>query len=143
MASGSTQDQAPSELFAAYIQMTKKLDSERTRREQYIIFPQMPARLAPGDCPVTNHFVWFHRVQNSLSHRAVWKFNRDVGGGFKEGLSYRVKMLADDDWEISPMITCEVHPTELAAILKEPKTPYRIMKRLEKVARGMHGLDIS
>lgn len=137
-----SQDQ-PAELFATYIEICDDSRTEHRKRKQWIILPQMPARLAPGDSPTSNHLVWFEREQRRSSHRAVWNFREDTDGMLKRHLDDTVKLYVADGWKLSPVITCEVHPTELAEILKNRKTPYRILSRLQKVARSMHRLDIS
>jgi hypothetical protein len=138
----SSQD-PPAELFATYLEIYDDSQPEHRRRRQWVILPQLPARLAPGDSPVTNHLVWFEREQRSSKHRAVWNFHEDTSGLLKRNLEDIVAMRATDGWKVSPMITCEIHPTELGQILKDRKTPYRILSRLQKVARSMHRLDIS
>ena len=136
-------DQRPAELFAAYLEVVDESDAAHRRRRQWIILPQMPARLAPGDSPITDSFSWFEREQRNAKHRAVWSYKQDTDGLFRRNLPGVITTYTEAGWTASPMITCEIHPTELAQILKEKKTPYRIMARLAKVAKGMHRLDIS
>jgi hypothetical protein len=137
-----TQSQEPAQLYAAYIELVNE-DGPNRRRKQWIVLPQLPARLAPGDSPIVGHMTWFERAQRNASHRAVWQFHADVSGQFKENLASTVLLHQDTGWVASPMITCEIHPTELAQVLRDRRTPYRIMARLQKVARSMYRLDIS
>lgn len=132
-------------LFAAYVEVTYQpagQDSYYRRRVQWVILPQMPARLAPGDSPITSTFSYFKREQNNTKHRAVWRFNSE-SAVLRRELPRQMNAYSDAGWTVSPVVTCEIHPTELAEILKEKKTPYRLLNRLKKVASGMHRLDIS
>jgi hypothetical protein len=138
------QSQDPAHLFAAYLEIVDESGPNR-RRKQWIMLPQMPARLAPGDSPITSHLTWFEREQRSPSHRSVWAMHVDVSGMFRRNLADTVEMKLADGWKMTlpQIITCEVHPTELAQILQDRKTPYRIKERLEKVARSMYRIDVS
>lgn len=139
-----TQSQDAVHLFAAYVEMVEESGPNR-RRKQWVVLPQMPARLAPGDSPITPYLSWFEREQRSSSHRAVWSYHVDASGLFRRSLSETIEMKMASGWTLTlpEMITCEVHPTELAQILKEKKTPYRILQRLQKVSRSMYRIDIS
>jgi hypothetical protein len=134
-------------LFAAYVELTHMSGDDevavRRRRRQWVILPQMPARLAPGDSPITGCLTYFEREQRDEKHRAVWEFQQDTSGSFTQTLSRTIDAYQEAGWKVSPVVTCEIHPTELAQILKDRKTPYRILNRLRKVAKGLHRLDIS
>jgi hypothetical protein len=134
--------QQNAELFGTYVEVVLQ-DGDHRRRRQWVILPQMPARLAPGDSPITSHLVWFEREQRNATHRAIWHYHKDTDSQFKRELGRHLQRYERAAWEVSPLITCEIHPTELAQILKERKTPYRILQRLQKVARSMYRLDIS
>ena len=131
-------------LFAAYIEIVNESGPNRARK-QWVILPQLPARLAPGDAPITACLSWFEREQRSASHRAVWRYHLDTSGTFRRSLADTVSFRTAQGWTMTlpEMITCEVHPTELAQILQEKKTPYRILQRLQKVSRSMYRIDIT
>jgi hypothetical protein len=140
---GVADTQVPCELFAAYVEAVDESDPAHRRRRQWVILPPLPARLAPGDAPATDYLVWFERQQRNAKHRAVWQYRRDVSKMFKRNLHDELEALSLRGFTVSEVMTCEIHPTELAQILKEPKTPYRILDRFKKVARSMYRLDIS
>jgi hypothetical protein len=139
--------QEPAELFAAYVEVTMRTAADHRRRRQWVILPPLPARLAPGDSPISGYLSWFERTQQTASHRAMWQYHTDGSGNFKRSLQRDLGLYEADGWSLTipdgGILTCEIHPTELAQILVERKTPYRLLNRLQKVARSMHGLDIS
>ena len=136
------------ELYAAYFEAVDlRTDIEtgvtkRGKREQWVILPPLPERLCPGDTPATEYMTLFHREQRRPDHRAVWQFRR-IDSTFKGLLAGRLEFLASIGWELGPVITCEVDPSEMAQILREKKTPYRVLQRLQKVAKTMYGRDIT
>lgn len=135
--------QERAELYAMYVQAVNEDPDSAHPRTQWVVFPQMPARLAPGDSPVTSTLCWFERMQRHSKHRSPWRFHMDNGGQLKERLPDQIRQHEAVGWTIGPVVTCELHPTELAAILRERRTPYRVLSRLTKVARSLHRLDIS
>jgi hypothetical protein len=138
------QSQEDAHLFAAYLELVAD-DGVNRRRKQWVVLPQMPARLAPGDSPITPHLSWFQREQRNSKHRAMWSYHVDTDGRFKQNLADVVSFNLAGGWEMSlpEMLTCEIHPTELAQILKERRTPYRILQRLQKVSRSKYRIDIT
>jgi hypothetical protein len=140
----STAAQDPAHLFAAYLELVND-DGTNRRRKQWVMLPQMPARLAPGDSPITNHKSWFEREQRNAAHRAVWRFHQDRSGNFAGDLARTVESRLEDGWSLTlpQVLTCEIHPTELAEILAQQRTPYRVLHRLQKVSRSMYRIDIS
>lgn len=135
--------QQPAELYVMYLELIRPLSDGTDRaRLQYIVFPQMPARLAPGNSPTSENFVYFTRNQDSASRRTIWQYKHD-DGTLQRKLPKMITAYEEAGWQPSPVVVCEIHPTELAQILTERKTPYRIMNRLNRVAKAMYRIDIS
>lgn len=134
--------QQRAELYAAYIEMTVTTGSGHRRRLQYIVLPQLPARLAPGNSPTSESLCYFTREQDRADQRSVWQYRVD-DGRLSRTLPTKIQSYLDAGWAIAPVVVCEIHPTELAQIITERKTPYRIMNRLKKVAKAMYRIDIS
>jgi hypothetical protein len=138
-----TSTDSKAELYSAYVELTTETNSGERKRMQWVIFPPLPPRLAPGDSPTSDHLCYFTREQDRANHRAVWRYVVDTQDSFKDQLARTMRIYQDAGWTPSEVITCEVHPTELADIIKSPKTPYRILQRLQKVARALYKIDIS
>lgn len=128
-------------LFAAYIEITRDKASGDRQRVQYLIFPPLPADLAPNGVGQMD-MLYFHREQQSKTNRVAWKHQFDRTGTLVRWLRDRVQAYENAGWKVSPVITCEVHPAELARVIAEPKTPYKVLERIERVARAKYNLAI-
>lgn len=141
-----------SPLFAMYVQATRVHPTTKaTMRKQWVVFPPFPEKLAKTvNMPATAEFLMFSRSQASPENRVKWKADWVATGFLERDLPERLEALKREtgdlpkpnQWEISPIITCQVPISEMATVVKDLKTPYKTLERLAKVARAKHRIAI-
>ena len=129
-------------LYAAYIEITKDTASGDRRRKQWLILPPLPTELAPQGYAAQTAMLYFHREQESKNNRVAWKHDFDRSGSLARWMRERIDRYTAAGWQVSPVMTCEVHPLELARLIQEPKTPYKVLERIQRVAKAKHNLAI-
>jgi hypothetical protein len=120
-------------------------------RKQWVVFPPVPEPVAKTvNMSSTAQFLMFSRAQSSPENRVKWKSEWVPAGLLERDLPERLEALKREtenlpkpnQWEISPIITCQVPVSEMATVIKEMKTPYKTLERLAKVARAKHRIAI-
>jgi hypothetical protein len=132
-------------LYAAYIEVTRPLedrDGDRQRRQWLVLPPLLPQYALDGQKPQL-HISYFSRSQEHVKNRVAWRFFVDTEDIFPRDLAERVDRFVRLGYAASPLITCEVHHKELAELIASPKTPYRLLDRVQRVAKAKYGLAIS
>jgi hypothetical protein len=132
-------DESP--YWAMYVQATAEHSGGRIRRQQWLVLPPLERG---GD------FLQFHREQPTLENRVQWRANfvlptvilRDIDDRLNTLRAANENLASKFMWQISPVITAQVTPSELKTLHAEPKTPYSVLKRIEKVARNLHGIVV-
>lgn len=125
-------------LWAVYLQLLKASDddADEMQRHQYVFLPSYSG----GRVHVPT-FSFFHRHQEKLTQKTVWRFNKTTPQGI-DGIRAAVSSLEEDSWVASPLITCQVAPFELEQILSDEKTPYRVLSRIRRVSDVTHRYTI-
>jgi hypothetical protein len=133
----------PSRLYAAYLQATRRraVNSSEITRKQWIV---IPPRLD------TNVFLQFHREQPTLENRVQWKHTmvsaelmlRDLPEKLEVLMSNNQYLEKETQWLVSPIITVEMTIPEVDELYRKPTTPYKVLKRIEKVAKSKHGFTV-
>lgn len=126
-------------LWAAYLQMTTPGDRGEIKRNEWIFLPPLPPELAPEGSRTTPSFTFFTRSQEKLTHRTVWQYKT---GWSLARMSTLIEALESQGWTASPLVTCAVAPWEMAEILKDQKTPYRLLTRFRRVVAVTHRYTI-
>lgn len=146
-----TASQSP--LYALYIQATRQRNAHAdVQRKQWIVFPPMPTeeaikRLLPGKAEMN---LMFTREQSAPTNRVKWRHEFIGVDLMKKELPLKLAVLERENlnyepafqWKISPPITAQVTFDELAELITDPKTPYDVLRRFEKVARAKHHIAI-
>lgn len=129
-------------LFAAYIEVARTTHTGDRQRKQWVVLPPLPADLAPEGVQATSYLWYFYREQKHQRNRVAWRWSTDGDGTLPRWLSERVVLDVARGYELAPVVTCEISAYELSELMKNRKTPYRILERLSKVAKAKHGFAI-
>lgn len=142
-------------LYAMYLQATRKQSiTNKVARRQWIVLPPLTEtvlRDVPGNKPdADERFLKFYREQSSPENRVKWRWEWHPMDTAEDIIPLEVKRLLtqnqnfppDNQWVFSPVVTAQITPRELATLFAEPKTPYSLLTRFEKVARTKHHLAI-
>lgn len=133
---------AETPLWAAYVELVHGAGDGRSRH-QYIMFPPVSEQFRTGGAGPIEHPSYFHRKQDRMDHRAVWRIQHLTTQALLEQFVDRFNDLESRGWIASPVITCQVHPLEFEEIvLSGWRTPYRIISRMQRVARIKHNFTI-
>ena len=125
--------------YALYLQATRQLSGGAITRRQWVILPPLN-EVGP--------FLQFHREQPRLERRIQWSHQFVPAGLMKRDLPERIAALNvpnpnwEHQWKVSPLITVQVTESELKELHGAPRTPYQVLKRVEKVARKVHGFTV-
>lgn len=122
-------------LFAMYVEMTRAGNNGERQRKQWLVVPPLPG----GE---HSHLSCWRRLQRQLKSRTVWKYYVDTDDSMERDFARALTNLERVGWKRSPLITIEIHPGELEQILADPKTPYRLLERVRRVAKAKHGIAI-
>jgi hypothetical protein len=141
--------------YATYLQATRKNEGNNvTKRKQWIVIPPMTQNVinnaGGGDTEPDYRFLYFFREQSTPSSRPKWRFTKSGSTAMQVILPDEIKRLTDSNvnfaaghqWEISPVITCQLTAREVVELYVSPQTPYALLRRFEKVAREKHNLAI-
>jgi hypothetical protein len=134
----------PKVRYAAYLQATRRNQATNVLiRRQWIVLPPTAAG---------GVLLEFHREQLSPTSRPIWRHTFVDSDLYTRDLSERIAALTtfnrqnmlegDYAWTVSPIVTAQVTVPELKVLHETPSTPYKVLRRLEKVARDVHGFTI-
>lgn len=127
-------------LWAVYLQVTAPGENAgETRRKQWIFMPAFKGELLEPGEKNSNEPFYFYRDQETLLQRTTWRLHHGLNAGAVTSL---VDTLVEGEWTADPLITCEIHPREMAEITAEWRTPYRIITRLRRVSDATHRYSI-
>jgi hypothetical protein len=146
----------PGPFYALYLQATRKNEaSHKVMRKQWVVVPPMTdtvlaAAAGGGTLGPDARFLQFFREQSSPENRVKWRFVKQHHDVMKTVFPAEVKRLQDSNlnlepdhqWDVSPIITCQVSAREIVDLFQDPETPYALLRRFEKVARTRHNLAI-
>lgn len=122
-----------SPLWAAYLEMTHG-DGDSRSRVQWIILPPTAG---------IDHPAVFHRRQDRRTHKTTWRVKHLNTDPKVRELTMEIAEFERRGWAAKEVITCQVHPMEMADIVREGwKTPYRLITRFERVAEARYGFRI-
>lgn len=124
------QASAPS-YWAVYLQCLQPATGERYQR---VIMPPNEGGM----------YRIFRRHQPSGGSRVRWEWDLVS----RRQITNQIFALAEwgerqpEPAALSPLVVCEITEKEFKDTHLDPKTPYGILRRLEKVARERHGMSI-
>lgn len=135
--------------YALYLQATRTTAPSQTERRQWIVVPPLLGDNAvKAHATPTDTFLVFTRSQNRLENRVKWRYafvvprllERDLPDEIRQLI--RLDISEDRRWDVSPIMTTQVTPLELKALIDHPATPYGLLRRFEKIARSVHNIAI-
>lgn len=140
-------------LYAMYVQATRvNRGTTKTMRKQWMVLPPLTREVADriGVEPREDKFLMFHRAQSSPENRTAWRWESPEIALLERDLPEKLNGLVrendnlpeENQWQISPVITAEVTPTELSAWTSQPRTPYPLIERFAKVAKRRYNIAI-
>lgn len=138
--------------YAMYLQATRKHPGTgKTMRRQWVAFPPLDGWVAErAGVDPDPRMLKFWREQSAPENRVKWRHVFEMPDELDRKLTIELSNLEnanannppESQWVISPVITAQVLPAELAKIVKEPETPYAVLRRFEKVAKAVHNIAI-